>query len=80
MAHAALKTLPITNRSMSVHSEVKRVTTHTLQEMKLRKEKISCLTAYDFSLAQIVDAAGKVQYAQAGNNAKQLSITINKLD
>lgn len=58
MAHAALKTLPITNRSMSVHSEVKRVTTHTLQEMKLRKEKISCLTAYDFSLAQIVDAAG----------------------
>lgn len=43
---------------MSVHSEVKRITTHTLQEMKNRGEKISCLTAYDYSMARIVDAAG----------------------
>ena len=45
---------------MSVHSSasVKRVTTHTLQEMKMRGEKISMLTAYDFSMAKIVDAAG----------------------
>ena len=43
---------------MSIHSHVKRVTTHTLQEMKVLKEKISCLTAYDYSLAKIVDAAG----------------------
>ncbi len=44
---------------MSTYSaEVKRVTTHTLQEMKNRNEKISMLTAYDFSLAKIVDEAG----------------------
>src|SRR5690554_33009 len=39
-------------------TNVKRVTTHTLQEMKNRGEKISMLTAYDFSLATIVDVAG----------------------
>lgn len=43
---------------MSVHSDVKRITTHILQEMKNRGEKISCLTAYDYSMARIVDAAG----------------------
>ena len=45
---------------MSSHSSasVKRITTHTLQEMKLRGEKISMLTAYDYSMAKIVDAAG----------------------
>lgn len=43
---------------MSVYSERKRVTTHRLSEMKLRGEKISMLTAYDYSLARIVDQAG----------------------
>jgi 3-methyl-2-oxobutanoate hydroxymethyltransferase len=45
---------------MSVHqsTHLKRITTHILQEMKKRKEKISMLTAYDFSMAGIVDAAG----------------------
>jgi len=44
---------------MSSHkAEAKRVTTHTLQAMKLRKEKISMLTAYDFSLARLVDSGG----------------------
>src|SRR3954465_7441273 len=43
---------------MSVHSEVKRVTTHTLQWMKQHGEKISMLTAYDFSMAKIFDDAG----------------------
>jgi 3-methyl-2-oxobutanoate hydroxymethyltransferase len=45
---------------MSVHSSenIKRITTHILQEMKDRGEKISMLTAYDFSMATIVDAAG----------------------
>ena len=45
---------------MSVHSSAsaKRITTHTLLEMKQRGEKISMLTAYDFSMAKIVDAAG----------------------
>jgi 3-methyl-2-oxobutanoate hydroxymethyltransferase len=38
--------------------EDKKVTTNTLQEMKKRGEKISMLTAYDFSLARILDHAG----------------------
>ena len=43
---------------MSVHKEVKRITTHILQEMKTRGEKIAMLTAYDYSMAAIVDDAG----------------------
>lgn len=43
---------------MSVHKEIKRVTTHVLSEMKLRGEKISMLTAYDYSMAKLVDQAG----------------------
>ncbi len=43
---------------MSVHKQVKRVTTHVLQEMKSRGEKISMLTAYDYTMAKIVDEAG----------------------
>jgi 3-methyl-2-oxobutanoate hydroxymethyltransferase len=43
---------------MSTHKEVKRITTHILQEMKARGEKISMLTAYDYSMAAIVDEAG----------------------
>ena len=43
---------------MSVHKDVKKVTAHVLQEMKANGEKISMLTAYDFSLARIVDDAG----------------------
>ncbi len=38
--------------------DIKKVTTHQLQEMKSRGEKISMLTAYDFSYAQIIDDAG----------------------
>lgn len=43
---------------MSVHSEVKKVTTNTLHKMKANGEKISMLTAYDFSFAKIIDSAG----------------------
>lgn len=44
---------------MSVHNNnVKKVTTHTLQEMKGAGEKISMLTGYDFSMARIIDTAG----------------------
>jgi len=38
--------------------DVKRVTTHTLQAMKESGEKISMLTAYDYSMARILDTAG----------------------
>jgi 3-methyl-2-oxobutanoate hydroxymethyltransferase len=43
---------------MSTYQPVKKVTTHTLQEMKNRNEKISMLTGYDFSMARIIDEAG----------------------
>ena len=43
---------------MSVHSEIKKVTTHRLSEMKLRGEKIAMLTSYDYSMAKLVDEAG----------------------
>lgn len=39
-------------------SEEKKITTHTLQEMKKRGDKISMLTAYDYSFAKILDDAG----------------------
>lgn len=45
---------------MSIHKkqEIKRITTHQLQEMKNRGEKIAMLTAYDYSMAKIIDSAG----------------------
>ncbi|MEC5144361.1 3-methyl-2-oxobutanoate hydroxymethyltransferase [Chitinophaga sp. 212800010-3] len=43
---------------MSVNKEIKRITTHILQKMKTDGEKISMLTAYDYSMARIFDDAG----------------------
>lgn len=43
---------------MSVHNEVKRITTNTIQEMKQKGEKIAMLTSYDYSMATIVDDGG----------------------
>ncbi len=43
---------------MSTYSDIKRVTTNTLQSLKQRGEKISMLTAYDYSMARIFDDAG----------------------
>lgn len=43
---------------MSVQSEIKRVTTHNLLAMKHAGEKIAMLTAYDYSMARILDDAG----------------------
>ncbi|MCE7073649.1 MULTISPECIES: 3-methyl-2-oxobutanoate hydroxymethyltransferase [Dyadobacter] len=57
---------------MSIHTpDIKRVTTHIIQEMKTRGEKISCLTAYDFSMAGIVDAAG-VELILVGDSASNV--------
>ena len=44
---------------MSINKEVyKRITVKTLTDMKSKKEKISMLTAYDYTMAQIVDGSG----------------------
>ncbi|WP_346856979.1 3-methyl-2-oxobutanoate hydroxymethyltransferase [uncultured Draconibacterium sp.] len=71
---------------MSVHSEVRKVTTHRLSEMKLRGEKISMLTSYDYSMAQLVDEAG-VDVILVGDSASNvmaghettLPITLNEM-
>ncbi|HLG03730.1 MAG TPA: 3-methyl-2-oxobutanoate hydroxymethyltransferase, partial [Bacteroidia bacterium] len=51
--------------------EVKKVTTHVLQEMKRNGEKIAMLTAYDFTTAGIVDAAG-VDVILVGDSASNV--------
>lgn len=57
---------------MSVHQEnVRRVTTRRLQEMKKRGEKISMLTAYDYTMAGIVDNAG-VDVILVGDSASNV--------
>jgi 3-methyl-2-oxobutanoate hydroxymethyltransferase len=44
--------------STAVSDDNRKVTTHRLMEMKQRGEKISMLTAYDYSMAKIIDLAG----------------------
>ncbi len=44
--------------SVQKKTDIKKITTHQLQEMKNRGEKIAMLTAYDYSMAKIIDAAG----------------------
>ncbi len=56
---------------MSTYSEIKKVTTHTLQEMKRDNVKISMLTAYDFSMAKILDDAG-VDVILVGDSASNV--------
>ncbi len=43
---------------MSIHKEIKKITTHVLQQMKKEGQKISMLTAYDYSMAKLLDRAG----------------------
>ena len=56
---------------MSVHKDIKRVTTHVLQEMKRNNEKISMLTSYDYSIAKIVDEAG-IDVVLVGDSASNV--------
>ena len=61
---------------MSVHSKATKVTTHTLQEMKRANEPITMLTAYDYSLARLVDAAG-VDVILVGDSASNVMASSN---
>src|SRR5258705_13569376 len=73
---------------MSIHkkAEAKKITTHRLQEMKNRGEKIAMLTAYDFSMARIIDGAG-IDVILVGDSASNvmaghettLSITLDQM-
>lgn len=51
--------------------DYKRITTKSLIEMKANGEKISMLTAYDFTMAQIVDSAG-VDVILVGDSASNV--------
>jgi len=71
---------------VSTHKEIKRITTQTLQDFKENGEKISMLTAYDFSMAGIVDRAG-IDVILVGDSASNvmaghettLPITLNEM-
>jgi 3-methyl-2-oxobutanoate hydroxymethyltransferase len=64
----------------------KKITTNTLQEMKNNGEKISMLTAYDYTLAKIVDGGG-IDIILVGDSASNvmaghettLPITLNEM-
>jgi 3-methyl-2-oxobutanoate hydroxymethyltransferase len=56
---------------MSTHREIKKVTTHVLLEMKMRGEKIAMLTAYDYSMARILDDA-KIDILLVGDSASNV--------
>jgi 3-methyl-2-oxobutanoate hydroxymethyltransferase len=58
---------------MSLHKkqDAKKITTHQLQEMKKRGEKIAMLTAYDYSMAKIIDGAG-IEVILVGDSASNV--------
>ena len=68
------------------HMSVKKITTSTLLKMKMNGEKISMLTAYDFSFARLFDAAGidiilvgdSASNVMAGNEST-LPITLDQM-
>ncbi len=56
---------------MSIHNSVRKVTTHVLNEMKLKGEKIAMLTAYDYSMARILDEA-EIDIILVGDSASNV--------
>ena len=71
---------------MELEASFPKITTHVLQEMKLKKEKIAMLTAYDYSMARILDQAG-IDIILVGDSASNvmsghkttLPITLNDM-
>jgi len=74
------------NMAGYISGDTRKVTTHRLVEMKQRGEKISMLTSYDYTTAQIVDGAGidvilvgdSASNVMAGN-VTTLPITLNQM-
>ncbi|MCB0697494.1 MAG: 3-methyl-2-oxobutanoate hydroxymethyltransferase [Chitinophagaceae bacterium] len=56
---------------MSTHKEITKVTTNTLQRMKQNGEKIAMLTAYDYSMARILDDA-EIDVLLVGDSASNV--------
>ena len=57
-----------------ISDDTRKVTTHRLVEMKQRGEKISMLTSYDYTMAQIVDGAG-IDVILVGDSASNVMVT-----
>jgi 3-methyl-2-oxobutanoate hydroxymethyltransferase len=57
--------------TMPIQKSVKRITTHVLNEMKLRGERIAMLTAYDYSIARILDEA-EIDVILVGDSASNV--------
>lgn len=72
--------------NLNSSKDLPKITTHVLQEMKLRGEKIAMLTGYDFSMAHLLDEAGidiilvgdSASNVMAGN-ATTLPITLDQM-
>ena len=72
---------------MSIHKNARKITTHVLQAMKSKNEKIAMLTAYDYSMAKIVDQAG-IDVILVGDSAANvmagydstLPLTLDEID
>ena len=62
----------------SAKKDYKRVTTKSLVDMKKNGEKISMLTAYDYTMAKIVDGAG-VDVILVGDSASNVMAGSNDL-
>ncbi len=56
---------------MSVYKEFKKVTTHSIREMKKIGQKVSMLTAYDYTMAKIIDKAG-IDVILVGDSASNI--------
>jgi len=65
--------------STAIQEDKRKVTTHRLKEMKDRDEKISMLTAYDFSMASIIDQAGMDVILVGDSAANVMAGTITTL-
>lgn len=71
---------------MAKFGTISKVTTHVLQEMKLKGEKIAMLTAYDYSYARLLDSA-QIDVILVGDSASNvmaghtstLPITLNEM-
>ncbi len=71
---------------MHASRDIPKITTHVLQEMKLKGEKIAMLTGYDYSMAKILDEAG-IDVILVGDSASNvmaghkttLPITLNEM-
>jgi 3-methyl-2-oxobutanoate hydroxymethyltransferase len=59
------------SEGMSIHKSVRKVTTHVLNAMKLKGEKIAMLTAYDYSIARILDEA-EIDVILVGDSASNV--------